>query len=190
MTNLGSLNGGSSADSEAFDINSTTKVVGLSTFVGGGGLLNPHAALWQNGQITDLNKVIPKNSGWELSKAFGINDTGYIVGSGSINNQHHAFLAIPPSMAPATLTAAKSTTGTVATHSLRSTQAGPLLAEALTRRQAVGVDTPPLHSLGGTTPGLASGNTIGVAVATEQKVTLRPCPLGQHPPNTERRFVG
>jgi probable HAF family extracellular repeat protein len=105
MTNLGSLNGGSSADSEAFDINKATQVVGLSTY-GTHGLLDPHAALWQNGQITDLNKVIAKNSGWVLGKAFGINDTGCIAGWGSINNQHHAFLAIPPSMALTSATTA------------------------------------------------------------------------------------
>jgi hypothetical protein len=57
--------------------------------------------------------------------------------------------------------------GTGATQTLRSSQVEPLLAEALARWQAAGVDTTALGNvqvqivnLGGTTLGMASGNTI------------------------------
>ena len=162
MSNLGSLNGGSSADSEAFAINSSAQVVGLSTFAGGGGLLNPHAALWQNGQITDLNKVIAKNSPWVLSKAFGINDTGSIVGQGSIGGQRHAFLMVPGAPLQAQSVSTVAVTATIGMDQVQS-----LLGEAIARWQAAGVDTSGLGNLqvhiadlGGTTLGLASGNTI------------------------------
>jgi len=44
---------------------------------------------------TDLNTLIPKNSGWYLECAQGINDAGDIVGFGTINGSTHAFLATP-----------------------------------------------------------------------------------------------
>lgn len=56
---------------------------------------NPSAFLWQNGVITDLNDLIPKNSPWQLLFAQAINDAGEIVGQGVINGELHAFVAIP-----------------------------------------------------------------------------------------------
>jgi probable HAF family extracellular repeat protein len=52
-----------------------------------------HAWLWQSGgAITDLNTLLPANSGWVLGEADGINDSQQIVGQGIINGQYHAFL--------------------------------------------------------------------------------------------------
>ena len=61
--------------SDAFGMNSSGQIVGNS-----GG----QAALWKDGKVTNLNTVIPANSGWTLDSATAINDQGWIVGTGSI----------------------------------------------------------------------------------------------------------
>lgn len=48
----------------------------------------------------DLNNMLPEDSGWVLEEAHGINANGWIVGSGLLNGQGHAFLLVPE---PATL---------------------------------------------------------------------------------------
>jgi probable HAF family extracellular repeat protein len=53
------------------------------------------AFLWEDGQIKDLNALIPAGSGWDLLGAQAINESGQIVGSGTINGQTHAFLYEP-----------------------------------------------------------------------------------------------
>ena len=47
------------------------------------------------GLVTDLNTLIPPDSGWELQSAEDINNAGQIVGAGTIHGQHHAFLLTP-----------------------------------------------------------------------------------------------
>ena len=49
--------------------------------------------------MQDLNTLIPADSGWELIMP-GINTSGHIVGSGTINNQTRAFLATPDTPTP------------------------------------------------------------------------------------------
>jgi probable HAF family extracellular repeat protein len=44
----------------------------------------------------DLNTLIDPSSGWILKKAYDINNDGWIVGTGEINGQSHAFLLIVP----------------------------------------------------------------------------------------------
>jgi probable HAF family extracellular repeat protein len=83
MSNLGTLGGGSSF---ALGINNSGQVVGYS---------NEHAFLYQNGTITDLNSLIDPSSGFTLSIAGAINNNGVIVGRGTVNGQHHAFLLTP-----------------------------------------------------------------------------------------------
>lgn len=56
---------------------------------------NSIATLWQNAKILDLNKLISIHSGWRLESASGINNKGYIIGTGKINGQRHAFLMKP-----------------------------------------------------------------------------------------------
>ena len=165
MTELGALTGGSSSGSEAFAINSSAQVVGQSYFVQNGGILGgTHAVLWQNGTKTDVNKLIPSNSGWMLSKAFGINDTGCIVGQGTINSQNHAYLAIPGSPL---LASAGPMHGAATATSITVSQVQPLLSEAIARWAATGVDTSILNNmqvaitdLPGRELGFASGHTI------------------------------
>ncbi|OKI67890.1 PKD domain-containing protein [Micromonospora sp. CB01531] len=53
-----------------------------------------HAALFQDGAVTDLNTLLPEGSGWELVAATGINDAGQISGYGRRNGdwERHAFI--------------------------------------------------------------------------------------------------
>ncbi len=82
---LGTLGG---ASSQGFAINGLGQVVGRSDYVGG----TPHAFLWADGQMTDLNLTIPPNSGWDLREATGINDRGQIVGNAYWHSMGRGFL--------------------------------------------------------------------------------------------------
>jgi probable HAF family extracellular repeat protein len=89
MADLGTLGG---ADSSAAAINAAGQVVGRSSTAAGG---TSHPFLWQDGAMTDLNALIPADTGWELRRAFDINDIGQIVGDGLIGGETHAFLLTP-----------------------------------------------------------------------------------------------
>ena len=94
LLDLGTLNGG--LTSSAADINDSDQVVGTSWLVTQPtSLYDPtqyHAFLWENGTMTDLNTLIPAESGWILTAATAINDNGDIVGTGLLNGQAHGFL--------------------------------------------------------------------------------------------------
>jgi uncharacterized membrane protein len=49
------------------------------------------AVLWRDGQVIDLNTLLPPNSGWEMTDAHGINDQGWIVGQGMVGAEDRAF---------------------------------------------------------------------------------------------------
>jgi probable HAF family extracellular repeat protein len=53
------------------------------------------AFIFQNGQMTDLNSLIPSGTGWVITAAKGINDAGQIVGYGTIGGEQHALLMTP-----------------------------------------------------------------------------------------------
>lgn len=78
---------------DAVAINNLGQIVGYSDHLPGG---DPHAFLYQNGQIGDLNFLIDPASGWLLRGATDINDSGQIVGYGrSPSGSEHAFLLTP-----------------------------------------------------------------------------------------------
>jgi probable HAF family extracellular repeat protein len=91
MIDLGNL-GTASTKATAVD-NPTAahpfQVVGWGQISAGGAT---HAWLWQSNVMTDLNNLIPANSGWVLKFAEGINDNQQIVGEGYFNGQFHAYL--------------------------------------------------------------------------------------------------
>jgi len=64
-----------------------------------GGPSDSDALIWQlNGgswTVTDLNALIPSNSGWQLGLAQAINAGGQIAGMGTYNGQYTAFLLSP-----------------------------------------------------------------------------------------------
>jgi probable HAF family extracellular repeat protein len=79
-------------------------VVGTADIAGGAA----HAFLYDT-QMRDLNDMIAPGSGWELVRAFAINDAGQITGHGIFQGQERAFLLTPvpePSAALAGATAA------------------------------------------------------------------------------------
>lgn len=55
----------------------------------------PTAVLYENGELKDLNSLIPAASGWDLSYANGINNRGHITGYGVNNGQFRAFVLTP-----------------------------------------------------------------------------------------------
>ncbi len=73
--------------SVAYAINNSGVVVGES---------DGRAVIFSGGKLQDLNQVIPPNSGWTLTEARGINDTGQIVCNGyNASGYSHAFLLNP-----------------------------------------------------------------------------------------------
>ena len=90
MADLGTLGG---QNSLAEDINTTGQVVGAALDAH----QVAHAFLWPsiNGLLIDLNGYLPANSGWVLAYARAINDSGQIVGAGTMNGHYHAFLLTP-----------------------------------------------------------------------------------------------
>ncbi len=90
MRDLGTLPG--DLDSFAYGINDAGQVVGYS-FMGEQG--PERAYLWSAGVMTDLNDLIPPDSGWVLDEAYAINDAGQIVGGGTFNGEGRAFRLTP-----------------------------------------------------------------------------------------------
>lgn len=83
--------------SHAYAINSQGQIVGDSDATPSGEHCDgPHAFLYENGAILDLNNLIPADSGWTLSHAFALNDSGAIVGAGiNPDGTIHGYLLTP-----------------------------------------------------------------------------------------------
>lgn len=88
VTELGVLPG--FTDGDAVDINSAGQIVG--THSGGGASV---AALFTSGAWIDLNAHIVGSPGWQLQSAVGINDTGWIIGTGTHNTNSAGYLLKP-----------------------------------------------------------------------------------------------
>jgi probable HAF family extracellular repeat protein len=90
---LGTLPGGNFSSGDA--VNASGQVVGVSTFLDGT-VLAQHAFLYSGGQMFDLNSLIAPGSGFTLTGAGSISDTGYITAGGTApDGSVHAFLLIP-----------------------------------------------------------------------------------------------
>jgi probable HAF family extracellular repeat protein len=74
--------------------NSSMQVVGSS---GDFSPTDSHAVIYENGNLYDLNNLIPFGSSWDvLYSAYDINDSGYIVGIGLTSiGDTHAFVLTP-----------------------------------------------------------------------------------------------
>ncbi|HLJ16807.1 MAG TPA: hypothetical protein VKV15_20095 [Bryobacteraceae bacterium] len=81
--------------SEGDAINSSGQVVGQASVKNNSGYIIYHAVKFSGGKAVDLNGLIPAGTGWLLTQATGINDSGQIAGIGTIHNQQHAFLLAP-----------------------------------------------------------------------------------------------
>ena len=88
IKDLGTLGGD---DSIALGVNSSGQVVGWAETAGG----MYRATLWANGKTTDINTLLPSDSGWQLIVAGGINEKGQIAGYGIVGNSIHAYLLTP-----------------------------------------------------------------------------------------------
>jgi len=100
MHDLGMLPGGVAvpgSGSQAASVNDGGQVVGLSLNSNG----ESRAVIWQNGQIIDLNAVIPAAAGVVLTRARAINNQGQIVveQQDNTNNSTKSFLLTPRSLA-------------------------------------------------------------------------------------------
>ncbi|MGP0065832.1 MAG: hypothetical protein ACLQGP_19795 [Isosphaeraceae bacterium] len=74
--------------SDALAINDSGEVVGFGENSSGG----DDAFLYSDDTLTDLNTLLPPDSGWTLTEATGINDSDQIVGYGIHNGEQRAFL--------------------------------------------------------------------------------------------------
>jgi hypothetical protein len=79
--------GADRTDGEVEGINSKGDRVGLLSYYSGEIPLGDEAVIWPAGSNTpiSLNSLIDPNSGWYLSQAFSINDSGVIVGTGGFD---------------------------------------------------------------------------------------------------------
>ncbi len=90
VDDLGTLGGPTSS---ALGINTAGDIVGRADI----GLSQPHAFVFKDEQMVDLNTLIDDTSGWVLQAAYGINDDGVIVGEGLLNGTARAFRLTLPS---------------------------------------------------------------------------------------------
>lgn len=93
IRNLGRLDGVNFG--RANDINAFGTIVGTSSQSEG---FSGRAVIWRPGETapTDLNSLLPANSGWTLlTAAEGINNAGQIVGFGTRGGQTRAFVMTP-----------------------------------------------------------------------------------------------
>jgi len=80
-------------ESYARDVNDHGTIVGTSVTPN----FEVHAVMWVDGQVTDLNTLIPPGSGWLLANAYAIGNDGRIVGEGFSLQGLEAFVLVPDS---------------------------------------------------------------------------------------------
>ncbi len=80
-------------ESYARDVNDHGTIVGTSVTPS----FEVHAVIWIDGQVTDLNTLIPPGTGWLLANAHAIGNDGRIVGEGFSPQGLQAFVLLPDS---------------------------------------------------------------------------------------------
>lgn len=94
MLDLGVVGGDPS--SYAASINSQNQIVGSSGDFSTDPPISSRVFLWENGEMVDLNALVPDTSALHMEFVQTINDRGEIAGSGvDAQGNEHAFLAIP-----------------------------------------------------------------------------------------------
>lgn len=81
-------------DSRANDINNMGQVVGRA-LISVPTLRETAAFLYENGEMKDLNKLVACNTPWKLTEARAINDSGQIIGVGSLDGEVRTFRLDP-----------------------------------------------------------------------------------------------
>ncbi len=89
-TDLGTLGG---SYSEPTDASAAGQIVGWSYLAGP--TFQQAAFLYENGQMLDLNALLPDGSGWVLQRAYTIDDAGEIVGVGTFDGTRSGFRLTP-----------------------------------------------------------------------------------------------
>lgn len=100
MTDIGTFGG---KDSNVVAMNDLGQVVGYAYYANNpiinGQQINTTRVsfLYSNGQLTDLNTLLPANSEWDLGTlaVTGINDKGQIIGMGLNHGLEHGFILSP-----------------------------------------------------------------------------------------------
>lgn len=73
-------------------INNQEWIVGTFTTAS----VNNHAFIWSTGKFTDLNSLLPAGCGnWVLQEARDLNESGTIVGVGTLSRVQHGFMLMP-----------------------------------------------------------------------------------------------
>ena len=76
---------------EAKDVNSSNEIVGYYRE----GFANSFGFIFKDGVRTDLNTLLPVNSGWSITKAVAINDNGAILAEGLKNGNSSSCILTP-----------------------------------------------------------------------------------------------
>jgi probable HAF family extracellular repeat protein len=137
-TDIGKL-GSANSSAQANDVNNSNVIVGTSGTTGGSSAA--HAFVWtQANGLQDLNSLIDPNSGWLLSSANSINDSGQIVGTGIFNGRIQGFL-LTPSTSQGVDTTAPTATFTVPKQPVGQARTTMLLAVTYTDNVAINAAT-------------------------------------------------
>ena len=88
MIDLGTLTGEEGQGSYATDINNAGRIIGYTK--------TNEVFTWYKGIMTDLNTLLPENSGWKIMNVQGINNHGQIVGYGTFNGGKNTAVLLTP----------------------------------------------------------------------------------------------
>jgi len=166
MTALGTFGG---STSQPYAINASGQVTGSADITGD---TDTHAFLYSEGVMTDLNSLIPANSGWTLQVGSAINDNGQITGWGLINGETHAYLLTPTLVvAPPTISKAFEAasipffTTTSLTFTLTNPNSTALTGVGFTDPLPAGLTVATTRGSGGSCGGTATTSALSRSIA-------------------------